>query len=98
MNDFMKNKDFMDNNYPVLINWEVKYDDYFAMPEYIQGKMIGQADKYPKLSNGEVVNIRDIEVFDMFNKVLRTSTGQRFYLSGSGRRVFSEKIEYENYE
>lgn len=99
MSDLVQSKDFMGDNDPVLIKWAVKYDDYFAMPEYVQGKMIGVANKYPSLSSGEVVNIRDIEVFDMFNKVLKTSTGQKFYLSGSGHRIFivdNEKaMEYQ---
>ena len=109
MSELVKNKGAIGDDYPVLIKWAVKYDDYFAMPEYIQGKMIGTAKEYPNLFNGQVVNIRDIEVFDMYNKLLKTSKGQKFYLSGSGHRIFvvdndkvmdyqMEKIEDDIYE
>ena len=74
---------------PVLIKWAIKYDSIYNMPEYAQGTFIGTgSDHTLPLKNGEFVRIHDVEVFDMLNKVLKTSNGQKFYLSGSGQRIF----------
>ena len=75
---------------PVLIKWAVKYDDVFSMPEYAQGTYISTSTGHTELpiKNGEFIRIHDVQIFDMFNKILITKSGQKFYLSGSGSRIF----------
>lgn len=71
---------------PVIMKWEAKYDN-FGMPEYIQGTFIGENENLP-LNNGEFIRIHDIEFLDIPNRVLKTSSGEKFYLAGQGNRIF----------
>lgn len=79
---------------PVLIKWAVKYDDAFAMPEYVQGTFVGGDNC------GQTVRVHDIESIDLFNNVLKTYDGQRIFLSGDGQRIviFSDKemMDYDD--
>lgn len=69
---------------PVLGKWVVKYDDVYQMPQFVQGKLIGD---FEELSNGQTIIVRDVESIDMRDKVLKTSGGFEYKLVGRGQRM-----------
>lgn len=69
---------------PVIGKWIVKYDDVYQMPQFVQGKIVGNS---PKHKNGESVTIANIESIDMLSKVLKTYDGFEYLLVGEGKRM-----------
>jgi len=69
---------------PILTKWIIKYDDRFQMPQFVQGRIIGNSNQH---KNGEAVVINNIEMVDLKNKILRTYDGFKYSLLGSGKRM-----------
>jgi len=69
---------------PVLGKWIVKYDDVYSMPQFVQGRLIGD---FGENKNGQTVMVHDIESIDLRDKILKTYSGQVWKLVGEGRRM-----------
>ena len=72
------------NEIPVLGRWIVKYDDTYQMPQFVQGVVIGNTDRF---QNGQQIIIGEIQLIDLQNKFLTTYNGDVYKLVGSGRRM-----------
>lgn len=74
----------MTNKIPILAKWVVKYDEVWNMPQFVQGTIIGD---YEKFRNGDRILIRNVEYMDLLNKTIKTSEGSQYQLVGDGRRM-----------
>lgn len=72
------------NEVPVVGKWVVKYDDKYQMPQFVQGRIIGDTSTH---KNGQVVVINDIESIDLKDKVVSTYGGVKYKLVGAGKRM-----------
>lgn len=72
------------NEVPVVGRWVVKYDDRYQMPQFVQGRIIGDTQTH---KNGQVVIINDIESIDLKDKVVSTYNGVKYKLVGAGKRM-----------
>jgi len=71
-------------NIPIIHRWIVKYDDVYQMPQFVQGKIVGNTSEH---NSGDTIIIRDIESIDLKNKYLKTYDGSKYMLVGSGKRM-----------
>jgi len=69
---------------PLVGKWIIKYDEKYQMPQFIQGRIIGDS---PKHKNGQMIIINNIESIDLRDNVLRTNDGLDYRLIGDGRRM-----------
>jgi hypothetical protein len=72
------------NEMPILSKWIVKYDDIFEMPQFVQGRLIGDFDE---MKNGQSIIVNNVESIDLKDKILKTKSGFAYKLIGSGRRM-----------
>ena len=82
--------------HPKVGNWIVKYDDLYQMPQFVQGKLVGNV---PSLNLGSQVVIKSIESIDLRDKIVTTYTGGKYKLISPGKRMFligeDEMLELE---
>lgn len=76
--------DLMNNALPVIGRWVVKYDDKFGMPQFVQGRLIGE---FSGCHNGQSIVVKDILSMDLRAKTLKTYDGQEWKLVGAGKRM-----------
>jgi len=69
---------------PLVGKWIIKCDEKYQMPQFIQGRIIGDS---PKHKNGQMIIINNIESIDLRDNVLRTNDGLDYRLIGDGRRM-----------
>jgi len=69
---------------PKIGKWIVKYDDVYQMPQFIQGKIVGNAKKSVI---GNQVMIKNIESIDLIDNIVTTYNGTKYNLIGAGRRM-----------
>lgn len=69
---------------PVLSRWVVKYDDLFQMPQFVQGRIVGNSHSH---KNGSIVIISNIASIDLQNMLLTTNEGLEYFLLGLGKRM-----------
>lgn len=69
---------------PCIINWVIKYDEVFQMPQFIQGKILGD---YLHLKNGQRILVSNVESMDLGRKTIRTADKLDFKLIGPGKRM-----------
>lgn len=71
----------INNELPVLGKCVVKYDDVYAMPQFVQGRLLGGKD------SGKTIIIKNIESIDLKDKMLKTYTGQQYKMVGELKRM-----------
>ena len=81
---------------PCITNWVIKYDEIFQMPQFIQGKVLGD---YSYLKNGQRIVIANIESMDVGKRTIGTVDKKLFKLVGPGHRMIllneSEMLKLE---
>ena len=73
------------SNYPKVGKWIVKYDDVYQMPQFIQGKLVGNTKKSML---GNKIMIKNIESIDLKENIVTTYEGGKYILIGPGKRMF----------
>lgn len=68
-----------------LINWAVKYDDFYGMPQLIQGVVVGGKN------SGRPIQITGIQSLDLKVSSAKTDFGLNVFLIGEGSRIFIVK-------
>ncbi len=69
---------------PVIGKWIVKYDDVYSMPQFVQGRLIGD---FKDNKSGQTVMVKNIESIDLKEKLIKTYDGQEWKLVGAGKRM-----------
>lgn len=74
----------LNNETPLVGKWIIKYDEKYQMPQFIQGRIIGNSLKH---KNGQMIIINNIESIDLRDNTLKTNDGFGYKLIGAGKRM-----------
>ena len=69
---------------PILTKWILKLDDVYAMPQLIQGIVLGTVKGF---KSGSQVVLRNIVELDLSNNKVKLQSGEEFNLVGEGSQM-----------